>query len=92
MEDNTTDDTEVEFIEGSDEGVFVGIHAVHRSILVDMLLDGGRDPRFPSLRIGMPCGREYIFERREEVPLKTLKCGCGDPKHIVIKYSMEDEL
>jgi len=95
MEEKTTDHIEkeaiIDLVEGEDLGEFVGIHAVHRNILVDMLLDGDRDLKCPVLKIGMPCGKEYIFEKREEVPLKTLMCGCGNPKHVVVKYSMEDD-
>ena len=72
-----------------DADKFVGIKAPYRSVLVGMLQDGDRDVRYPVLSIGMPCGREYFFGDREEVPERTLMCGCGDPNHIVIQYSVE---
>ena len=75
----------------AEQKVFTGISAAHREIIVAMLQDGDRDMRFPVLTIGMPCGKKYIFECREEVPEQTLMCGCGDPKHIVIKYFIEDD-
>ena len=74
-----------------DPDAFRGIGAPCREILVAMLQDGDRDLRFPVLKIGMPCGNEYIFECREDMPEKTLMCGCGNPKHIVIKYFIEDD-
>jgi hypothetical protein len=82
MSEETTDATE-------EEKAFVGIQAPIRSVLVAMLQDGDRDMRYPVLTIGMPCGAEYIFEDREEVPEKTLMCSCGNPKHIVIQYFHE---
>lgn len=74
-----------------DRDAFTGISVFCREILVAMLQDGDRDLRFPVLKIGMPCGNEYIFECREDMPEKTLVCKCGDPKHIVIEYLKEDE-
>ena len=73
-----------------DTDKFVGIHAPHRTVLVAMLQDGDRDMSVSVLTIGMPCGKEYVFENRSDVPEKTLMCGCGDLKHVVIKYAVED--
>ena len=40
---------------------------------------------FP-IRIGMPCGHNYLFRSESEFPTKTLKCDCGNENHYVVWY------
>lgn len=41
------------------------------------------------LGIVMPCGSRFLFRRAVDMPRETLPCNCGDPDHVVVKFTQK---
>ena len=74
----------------------IGWQAIDRPALLiyaDGFISGIGNRTVPFLRIVLPCGnvREYIS--REDVPMRSIRCNCGevDYEHWFILYDKEDE-
>ncbi len=81
---------------GKPQKVAIGWQSPDRQTLItfaDGFVSGlGRQRDAPYLRIVLPCGnvREYIH--REDVPVRSIQCGCGDLDydHWFIRYDNEE--
>ena len=65
-----------------------------REMLVEYLREARRriDPmntsrELPLLTILMPCGEKVEYPTEETIPLESVPCACGNPKHWFIHYS-----
>ncbi len=77
------------------EKVAVGWQATDRQSLLtyaDGFMSGLGHRDAPYLRIVLPCGNVREYSSREDVPVRSIQCGCGevDYDHWFIRYEKEE--